>query len=296
MHRFRAMPLTLLAAAAALALGACGDDDPSGRATDDRMGAAEEPAPAADADFAHVHGLGINPKDGALFIATHTGLFRAPRGDTSATRVGDSRQDVMGFTVVGPDRFLGSGHPDPSAGGPPNLGLIRTTRAGRGWQPVSLTGQADFHVLRSAGSVVYGFNGLTGKLMVSDDTGRTWDERQPPAGMFDLAISPADDQQIVIATQDGMFTSTNGGKGWRPLDPSRAGLLTWTRDSLYLVDGNGQVSASTDGGRSFKDRGSIGGQPAAFESHGEDLYAAQADGTVVRSADAGATWTVRARP
>ena len=30
--------------------------------------------PAADPGPVHVHGLGVNPADGALFIATHTGL------------------------------------------------------------------------------------------------------------------------------------------------------------------------------------------------------------------------------
>jgi hypothetical protein len=60
----------------------------------------------------HVHGLGINPKDGALFVATHTGLFRAGEGEPKATRVADRFQDTMGFTVVGPNRFLGSGHPE----------------------------------------------------------------------------------------------------------------------------------------------------------------------------------------
>jgi hypothetical protein len=64
--------------------------------------------------LAHVHGLGVNPKDGTLHIATHTGLFRAPEGEPTATRVGGSQQDVMGFSVVRPDRFLGSGHPGPA--------------------------------------------------------------------------------------------------------------------------------------------------------------------------------------
>ncbi|MGH2838494.1 MAG: F510_1955 family glycosylhydrolase, partial [Thermoleophilaceae bacterium] len=65
----------------------------------------EDPGPI------HVHGLGVNPADGALFIATHTGLYRAPDGELAAERVGDRYQDTMGFTVTGPDSFLGSGHP-----------------------------------------------------------------------------------------------------------------------------------------------------------------------------------------
>jgi hypothetical protein len=67
-------------------------------------------AVAQDPGVVHVHGLGINPKDGALFAATHTGLFVVGAG--TDTRVTERLQDTMGFTVVGPDHFLGSGHPD----------------------------------------------------------------------------------------------------------------------------------------------------------------------------------------
>ncbi|MDQ3275042.1 MAG: exo-alpha-sialidase, partial [Actinomycetota bacterium] len=64
----------------------------------------------ADPGVVHVHGLGINPKDGALFVATHTGVFRIPESG-QAVRIADRWQDTMGFTVVGPDHFLASGHP-----------------------------------------------------------------------------------------------------------------------------------------------------------------------------------------
>ena len=80
----------------------------------------------------HVHGLGVNPADGALFVATHTGLFRAARGEMRAQRVGGRYQDTMGFAVVGPDRFLGSGHPDGHEQLPPFLGLIEVTVAAPG--------------------------------------------------------------------------------------------------------------------------------------------------------------------
>ncbi len=287
-------PLRLLAVAGAvLAFAGCaGDEEPAAGPA-----AGEEAAPPPGADFAHVHGLGVNPSDGALLIATHTGLFRAAPGSPSAQRVGDSQQDVMGFTVVGADRFLGSGHPDPRAGGPPNLGLIRSQDAGREWQQVSLLGKTDFHVLRAAGRVVYGFDGSSGLLFVSRDGGRTWQERTPPAPLIDLAIDPGDDRRVVVATPDGLFSSPDGGKGWRPLDAQRVGLLAWSSDeALYLVGGDGAVAASADQGRSWKDRGTIGGQPAAFVADADDLYAALADGTVSASADGGRGWAVRARP
>src|SRR5687768_15629237 len=90
----------------ALLIVACGDSDGGGSGTSEAGGPKTgDPGPI------HVHGLGINPKDGALFVATHTGLFRAGAGESRASRVADRFQDTMGFTVVGPDRFLGSGHP-----------------------------------------------------------------------------------------------------------------------------------------------------------------------------------------
>ncbi len=81
--------------------------------------------PFADPGPVHVHGLGINPADGSLFIATHTGLFRVGKDSQKAVRVAARYQDTMGFSIVGPNRFLGSGHPDAREQKlPPLLGLI----------------------------------------------------------------------------------------------------------------------------------------------------------------------------
>ena len=66
-------------------------------------GAGDEVSRGDDVGPEHVHGLGVNPADGALYIATHTGLFRMPRGSDDSERVGDRLQDTMGFAVAGPD-------------------------------------------------------------------------------------------------------------------------------------------------------------------------------------------------
>jgi hypothetical protein len=39
-------------------------------------------------------------------------MYRVGEGERTAERLGDRYQDTMGFTIVGPNRFLGSGHPD----------------------------------------------------------------------------------------------------------------------------------------------------------------------------------------
>ena len=235
--------------------------------------------------------------DGTLYVATHYGLFESPEGTTEMERVGDSTQDIIGFSVVAGDRFIGSGHPDPSQDLPPLLGLIESRDDGRTWKNLSLLGEADFHVLQSAGDRIYGFNSATGQLMASNDGGRQWSERTPPGGVFDLAIDPREPDHIVVSTDAGVFASENAGEGWRPLSRDVAGLLAWpAADRMYLVDGQGRVGVSSDEGRRFESTGELGGQPVAFIADGKELYGALPDGTVKRSPDGGASWDVRAAP
>lgn len=275
--------LWALALAVALGLGACGDDQPSESAS-------------SGGEASHIHGLGVDPRDGTLFIATHHGLFAAREGERRAQRFGDSRQDIMGFSVVGPGHFIGSGHPAPDQDLPANLGLIRSQDGGRSWDSVSLSAEADFHALESSGERIYGFDGTHGRLMVSDDGGASWAQRSPPAAMFGLAIDPRDPDHVVAGTDRGVFASADAGETWRRLRDDLTGLLAWpARGRLYLVEGSGRVRVSGDGGRQWRTVGSIGGQLAAFMAHEDDLYAALADGTVKQSADGGRTWTLRAR-
>ncbi|HSI98033.1 MAG TPA: sialidase family protein [Gaiellaceae bacterium] len=251
----------------------------------------------ADPGPVHVHGLGVNPADGALFIATHTGLYRLAPDAEKAERVGESYQDTMGFTVVGPDRFLGSGHPDVRDDLPPLLGLIESTDAGETWEPVSLLGEADFHVLRSAGDRVYGYDASNDRLLVSADHGRAWSELRKPGLILDLAVDPEDSGRLVIVSSEGLFESRNGGETWDRVG-DEVGLLAWpSPGQLYVVNGEGQVFRSTSGGRELDERGAIGGEPAALLFAGaQGLFAALHDGTITHSKDGGATWVVRSTP
>lgn len=254
------------------------------RDDDDRRAASElDPGPV------HVHGLGINPSDGALYIATHTGLWRLPRGAQAPERVGESRQDTMGFTVVGPDHFLGSGHPD-NVRQPPLLGLIESKDRGEDWDSISLLGEADFHVLRAVGSRIYGYDVTNERLMVSTNGGRSWTQHRPPA-LIDLAPDPVNPTRVVASTERGLLFSRDAGVSWRPLGEG-AGLLAWPAPNvLYLVTGTGEVMRSDDRGRRWVRSGAIDGQPAAFlATTGRELYAAVHRGGIVRSRDGGRTW------
>ncbi len=279
----------------AVTLAACGGDDATVDA--ERGGGGAQSAADGSAELEHIHGLGVEPGSETLYVATHYGLFQAAKGQSKLERASESRQDIMGFSVVGPRHFIGSGHPDPSQDQPPSLGLIESRDRGRSWKNVSLLGEADFHVLRSAGRRVYGFNSLTGKLMASTDGGREWREHTPPAAIVDLAIDPTDSRRIIAATERGLLLSPDAGESWRPLDEEIAGLLAWPAPkTLFVADAQGRVARSADAGKSFKALGPIGGQPVAFASHEKELYAALADGKIMRSTDGGASWSVRAGP
>ena len=247
----------------------------------------------------HVHGLGVNPADGALFVATHTGMFRLAPGESELRRVGDRLQDTMGFTVVGPDHFLGSGHPDfyKDEDLPPLLGLVESRDAGKTWTPRSLLGQADFHVLRAAGEHVAGYDVAKGRLLLSRDGGETWRERRFGRPLLDLVVDPANPRVLLAASEAQLFISRDSGRRWRALTEG-AGLLAWPEPrGLYLLAPDGRVWQSGDRGRRWQAKGSIGGRPAAFlATPSGRMYAALHNGAVKESSDGGATWTDRVTP
>lgn len=245
----------------------------------------------------HVHGLGINPTDNALYAATHTGLFRIPE-QGKAARVADRFQDLMGFTVVGPDHFLGSGHPDmrdyQAKRLPALLGLIESRDAGRTWRPLSLLGEADFHVLRAAHGRIYGFDSTGGALMVSSD-GTTWETRAKVV-LRDFVVSPADPEVIVAAMANDVRRSDDGGRSWEPVSAPPLVLLAWPRENaLWGLTGRGALFVSEDGGRSWQQRGMLAGAPDAFLAHGDMLYVSLHQGGIHLSEDGGTTWRVRYR-
>ncbi|MCK9247798.1 MAG: hypothetical protein M0P31_02310 [Solirubrobacteraceae bacterium] len=278
----------VLTGLALLVLSGCGDSEPPTAST----ASTGNGLVLSDDGVSHIHGVGINPADDTLVIATHSGLFGAAPGERRAERLGDVRQDTMGFTVVGPDRFLGSGHPAVGTGQPSLLGLIESDDAGRSWRSVSLSGQVDFHVLRAAGQRVYGVNSGDGALLVSADRGRSWTRSSPPGTVVDLAIDPKDPDHVVISGDRGLARSDDAGRTWELLDGGLVGLLAWN-SRLVLIDAEGEVHASTDGGRRFAPVGDLEGQPAAVATAGERILAALHDNSVHTSDDGGRRWQLR---
>ncbi|EHR50751.1 BNR/Asp-box repeat protein [Saccharomonospora marina XMU15] len=278
------LPALLVAGAAALSLVASCAEEPH---EDDHGEAATSPA--------HVHALAINPADDTLYVASHDGLFRVT-GDGGAEQVARRTQDFMGFAIAGPDRFLGSGHPGPhDTDQPSHLGLIESTDAGQTWHSLSLAGEADFHALEVEHDRVYGYDSVSGTLMVSDD-GKTWD-RRAEVGIADLAVSPDDAERIVVTTENGPAHSTDGGRGFAPAAGGPVLVfLDWPSAGRLLGIGtDGTVHHSADGGHTWQPRGRVPGRPQAITTHGESEVYVAAESGIYHSTDDGRTFTLLRR-
>ena len=284
-----AASLAVLATAVTGCSNQTGDDAPD-----------DEPTPSARAapttELGHVHGLGLNPGDGLIYVATHNGLFVVER--ESARPVGHGRQDTMGFTITGPNAFLASGHPAPGQDGPTNLGLLSSHDAGTTWRTVAEEGR-DFHALTAAGEVVYGLDSSSGALMASADGGRTWQIRATvPARIVD--VSPTEPQRLLATTEAGLMLSDDGGATFSedtaqpprllvlvdhiPADGPASSEATVagldTTGKLWTFDGQAWTGPSV----------SVGGAPHAFTALGPDAYLAATETGIYRTDNAGRSW------
>ncbi|MGP4045371.1 F510_1955 family glycosylhydrolase [Streptomyces sp. 2A115] len=276
-----ARPLLAIAGAsvAALVLAACGDS------SSETGAAASESQPSGV--LSHVHGLGVDPADGRVYVATHSGLYTVVKGQKPKL-VGDSKDDFMGFTITGENTFIASGHGAPGSDRPGNVGLIETKDAGRTWTSRSLSGEADFHSLDSAKGTVYGYEG--GRIRVSSDL-KSWDDRATPEAL-DLAVSPAG-EKLLATTAEGVVTSTDGGRTFaKGVEPVQA-IVSWPAEkSLFGIDTSGKLSSSADGGKSWKELTAVpGGQPQALTAVNADHVLAATMTGVYESRDGGKTFS-----
>lgn len=281
MHRFASASATVTALAfAAVTLVACSSQDPP-------QGGATQ---GTDANaLGHVHGLGVDPGDGTLYVASHLGVFRVENGKPE--RVANRWQDTMGFAIVGPGHFLGSGHPDLTEGLPSSLGLIESTDSAETWDSVSLSGEADFHAIEAVGDYIYAFDSHTGALLVTTDR-TNWDTivKQP---LLDLAANPADPETIYATTDRGDLVRSTGQAELMPVDG--APTLTdidWQPDGpLVGIAPDGTVMVSANGETEWQEAGTLDGHAEALDAAPGRWHAATATG-VYESTDGGSTWTL----
>jgi hypothetical protein len=284
---------------AALLAAGCGEDE-GGAASDTSDLAVAWVDP--DGEPPYIGSLSVNPADGALWMGSNTGLFRIAEGAKEPEKVtGELRtpdgtgrvSEALVAEFTGPDTMIASGHPAPGEQLPAALGLIRSEDAGKTWTSVSELGSADFHALELSGSSIVASLYQQAQVLTSGDEGKTWETRTAPMPLVALEVDPGDGQRWIASTERGIFLSGDAGETWRQRDPTPNSRFAWSEDGdLFRIDPGGQIKVSTDGGQSWEDRGSTGGEPQALALADDGkLYAALLDGSVKASDDGGATFT-----
>jgi len=236
-----------------------------------------------------VHGLGVDPGDGTLYVASHLGVFRATEGGTPE-RIADRWQDTMGFAVVGPGHFLGSGHPDLREELPSSLGLIESTDGAQSWEAVSLLGDADLHAIEPVGDRIYAYDSHTGSLITT--TNRTDWDTLATFPIYDLAANPDDPATVYATTDQGALVASTVGE--EPVGVDNAPTLTgidWQPGGPLVgvaPDGAVMVTDDPDAG-GWRKVGSLDGPAEAIDVIAGRWHVATGTG-VYESTDDGATW------
>lgn len=245
----------------------------------------------ADQRMEHIHALGVDPADGTLYAASHHGLFRIQPG-AAAQRVGTGTQDLMGFVIIGPRHFLGSGHPAPDESGPTNLGVLESTDAGATWQSLALSGKADFHAIDVKQNQFFGYDSSSQQVVYSGDR-ISW-ERRAHMELADLAAAPDNPQFLLATTATGLVHSADGGLSFVPIDSAPTlQLIDWpAADSIIGVSPTGIVGSSNDHGSTWIKLGTVQGTPVALTTNGpQEVYVAT-DRGIYLSKDAGHTFSL----
>lgn len=249
----------------------------------------------------HVHGIG--PGSGSpdsLTLASHNGLWAVDLTSGTATRLGGSHDDFMGYSAVltSPGTAFASGHP--ATGG--NLGVIRTDDAGQSWTHVSdgLDGPVDFHnmeVSRADPAVTYGI-GHDRRVQRSADGGVTWEVTgEAPEQLIDIATAPGDAAMLYAATEGGLFLSPDEGDSWQAVieDVPVSSVDAGADDLVRAVDlSRGLVTLGAGGEITPVATDLPDGYLLSLATTSVDplrLAALSAKGRLVTTQDGGVSWT-----
>ncbi len=168
---------------------------------------------------------------------------------------------------------------------------------------------------------------LGSHLYRSEDGGRSWtdvtgyrDRSVIGDGATDLAISPQDPDQLVVANRFGLWRSMDGGLSWTGLNQSLPSLPV--RKIIAVPNGSAGTRIWVDGvGPAEQEAGSsrqwfpvpdpaaeresevlasygrtLGVTVTAARGVGETVYAGTADGRIFLSTDGGRNWTLTSSP
>lgn len=256
--------------------------------------------------ISHAHGLAVDAKDPTkLYIATHHGLMVLVN-EKDLYRIGDSRDDYMGFSPHPTEAnvFFSSGHP--SFGG--NIGFQKSDDGGFTWKKVSngIGGPVDFHAMAVSpvnADLIYGW--YQGNLQRSLDQGKTWEIVNRDILAVYLAADSQDENIVYAATPrgQGVLVSRDKGASWISVSKDIEGgavsvvVVHPENPNMLLVFSEklGGLGKSVDAGNTWtKADESFNGETIlhiAFDKNNSNVvYALTHENTLYKSTDTGGIW------
>lgn len=252
-------------------------------------------------EITHGHGLAVDVVDPSkLYIATHHGLL-VLQNDKDLFKVGDKKDDYMGFSPhpTNPEIFFSSGHPE--TGG--NIGFQISEDGGYSWKKVSdgIDGPVDFHAMAVSPAnpkLIYGW--YRGTLQRSMDEGKKWEVASSTNfPVVNLAADPNDENVVYAASSQGLMVSKNKGKDWNKLlDGFVSTVAINPKNSQELLSYSEKqgLAKSEDMGKTWENTTSdFSGETPLFISFNkqqpEVVYLLTEKNSIYKSTDEGNLWS-----
>lgn len=249
----------------------------------------------------HGHGLSVDVADpNKVYIATHHGLLIL-KNDKDLYRVGNKKDDYMGFSPhpTDPKIFFSSGHPE--TGG--NIGFQKSEDGGFTWKNISsgVNGPVDFHAMTVSPAnpnLIYGW--YQGAIQRSIDRGKNWEiVSMTKVPIVNLAADPKDENIIYATSPQGLMVSKNKGKDWSTLlggFVSTVAINPKDSQKLLVFSEKQQLAESSDGGQTWeKIDVDFNGETPLFISFNkqkpETIYTLTEKNSLYKSIDSGNTWS-----
>ena len=127
-----------------------------------------------------------------------------------------------------------------------------------------VTGYTDSSNLPTVNPLQAALPGNSTSLLQTTNSGGSWSalDGNIPGAVLDISPDPVNSGTIVVATEQGIYRTTNGGTSWTQQYNSFFGSASLSRSpvtptTIYFVQGNGTVRVSTDNGVTWTNHGDL---------------------------------------
>ena len=131
-------------------------------------------------------------------------------------------------------------------------------------------------------------------LMISSDTGKTWQLTSPPLNIFFEAFATKGNTIYALAPGSGFYTSTDNGENWgkknSTIDKMAVREMIVDGDKLYAIVSQNAIYVSTDDGNTWDTTSAGRGSWTSLVGSGKYMFAGNFYSGVTVSTNHGANW------